>query len=117
MNTSTRYAQPTAPALMASMQQAGELDTPVQSPEIDRLLTAAVVNRRFCRLLLSNPVAALTLGYRGEAFRLNPEEVSRVSAIRATSLRDFAVQLLMNGATNAAAESIHERRQHAVMVA
>ncbi|MBX3015335.1 MAG: hypothetical protein KF832_27695 [Caldilineaceae bacterium] len=65
-----------------------------QTSEIDRLLTAAVVNRRFCRLLLSNPMAALTHGYRGEAFRLNPDEVHRLCKIRATSLRDFAIQLL-----------------------
>lgn len=66
------------------------------SPEINRLLTAAVVNRRFCCLLLANPLRALTLGYRGEAFQLDPAEVRRVTAIRATSLRDFALQLLMN---------------------
>ncbi|MEZ4735253.1 MAG: hypothetical protein R3E79_49795 [Caldilineaceae bacterium] len=117
MNTLTRYARPTVPTLMPPIQQADEPDTPVQSAEIDRLLTAAVVNRRFCRLLLSNPIAALTLGYRGESFRLNPEEVSRVSAIRATSLRDFAAQLLMNGATTADIESSHERRQQAILVA
>ena len=73
------------------------VQTAVQaSPEIDRLLTAAVVNRRFCRLLLTNPLAALTSGYRGEAFRLQPTEVKRISAIHATSLRDFAQQLLVN---------------------
>ena len=64
------------------------------SPEINRLLTAAVVNRRFCRLLLANPLRALTVGYRGEAFQLDPTEVRQISAIRATSLRDFALQLL-----------------------
>lgn len=81
------------------------------SPEINRLLTAAVVNRRFCRLLLTNPVGALTLGYRGEAFRLNPTEVRRISAIRATSLRDFALQLLVNDEPEEKQETAYTRER------
>ena len=96
MNTITRFPQPTVTEFMApSFQRDSAANATPQSAEINRLLTAAVVNRRFCRLLLTNPLAALAVGYRGEAFRLNPSEVNRVSKIHATSLRDFAFQLLM----------------------
>lgn len=97
MNRSTRYRQPFVREFTPYIVdlQAAEPLLGV-SPELNRLLTAAVVNRRFCRLLLTNPLRALALGYRGEAFQLNPTEMQRVSAIRATSLRDFALQLLVN---------------------
>ena len=97
MNRSTRCRQPFIREFtpyVADLQTVEPLL--VASPELNRLLTAAVVNRRFCRLLLTNPLRALTLGYRGEAFQLNPTELQRVSAIRATSLRDFALQLLLH---------------------
>jgi hypothetical protein len=61
--------------------------------EISRLLTAAVVNRGFCTLLLTNPARALASGYKGEAFRLGAEEQDLVLSIRAKSLDDFARQL------------------------
>jgi hypothetical protein len=89
----------------------------VQNPEINRLLTAAVVNRRFCRLLLTNPLAALALGYRGESFHLNPAEVHHVSTIRATSLRDFAFQLLEATQTTEANKNHYESYSQAVMMA
>jgi len=95
MNTITRFPQSTVTEFIApSLQRDDAANAIPQSAEINRLLTAAVVSRRFCRLLLANPLAALTVGYRGEAFRLNPGEVNRVSKIHATSLRDFAFQLL-----------------------
>lgn len=65
------------------------------SPELNRLLVAAVVNRRFCRLLLVNPTAALAVGYRGQPFKLTAAEQRQVLAICATSLVDFARQLRM----------------------
>lgn len=61
--------------------------------ELSRLLTAAVVNQRFCRLLLSNPERAVNGGYHGEPFRLAREERDRILSIRAKSLADFARQL------------------------
>lgn len=97
MKRSARYPQPFVRELGAyAIDLECEPTVAAISPEVNRLLTAAVVNRRFCRMLLTNPVGALTLGYRGEAFRLNPTELRRISAIRATSLRDFAFQLLVN---------------------
>lgn len=61
--------------------------------EISRLLTAAVVNQTFCRLLLTNPASALAKGYNGEAFMLKSEERERVLSIQARSLSDFALKL------------------------
>lgn len=66
---------------------------PNHGRELSRLLTAAVVNRKFCQLLLSNPETALSSGYHGEAFRLGTEEKKLVLSIQAQSLADFAQQL------------------------
>jgi len=65
-----------------------------QSKEINRLLTAAVVNRKFCSLLLSDPLQAVTSGYNGETFALTQEEVQQIRTIEAATLRDFVLQLL-----------------------
>jgi hypothetical protein len=61
--------------------------------ELSRLLTAAVVNRGFCKLLLTNPATALERGYNGESFRLGQDEHELILSIRAKSLADFARQL------------------------
>lgn len=67
--------------------------TPGSGQELSRLLTAAVINQRFRKLLLDSPAAALASGYNGEPFRLATEEKNRVLSIRAQSLADFASQL------------------------
>lgn len=61
--------------------------------EYSRIMTAAVVNERFRKLLLSNPSLALKSGYGGEAFNLESKESERISAIKATSLAEFARQI------------------------
>lgn len=117
MTSSTRYPQSmNYEVVAAALPLEGEVTTTPNNTEINRLLTAAVVNRRFCRLLLSNPLAALAGGYRGEAFNLNPSEVKRISAIRATSLRDFALQLVFVSATENSMEGAysHERQSAAI---
>lgn len=63
------------------------------SQEYSRLLTAAVINMQFRQLLLSNPGRAIDIGFGGEMFNLAREEKSKVAAIRASSLADFASQL------------------------
>ncbi len=65
--------------------------------ELSRLISAAVVNQKFCSLLLADPALALATGYDGEAFRLATEEQELILSIRATSLADFALQLAKNG--------------------
>ncbi len=74
----------------------------LESPEMDaqgssgisRLLAAAVINREFRDLLLSDPERALAQGYQGETFDLDYYERSKVLSVRASSLTDFALQLL-----------------------
>lgn len=63
--------------------------------EYSRIMTAAVVSERFRKLLLANPSLALRNGFGGEAFNLESKESERISAIKATSLAEFALQ--MNG--------------------
>lgn len=65
----------------------------VDRREVSRLLTAAVVNKRFCKLLLSNPASALASGYNGESFSLEREKKDFIVSIQAKSLADFAKQL------------------------
>jgi hypothetical protein len=64
--------------------------------ECSRILTAAVINPQFCRILLTNPGKALAMGFAGEPFQLNPESHTLLSGIHAQSLPEFARQL--NGA-------------------
>lgn len=61
---------------------------------VSRVLAAAVINRRFCRLLLTNPAAALAIGYRGESFMLSTAEKELLLQINATTLPEFAKLLL-----------------------
>ena len=62
--------------------------------ELSRLISAAVVNKRFCQLLLSDPSEALATGFNGELFHLAREEQDLILSIRAVSLADFAMQLV-----------------------
>jgi len=62
-------------------------------PEISRILSAAVINNQFRQLLLQNPLHAVSGGYRGERFSLDPAEQKAIAAIRATNLAEFAAQL------------------------
>jgi len=61
--------------------------------EYSRLLSAAVINRSFCNMLLSDPSKAITNGYSGEKFNLSQEAQEKVTTIRATSLQEFAAKL------------------------
>jgi hypothetical protein len=69
----------------------------VNGKGLSRLLSAAVINQEFCDLLLTEPAAAVTAGYNGEAFQLETDEQELVRSICATSLADFAQQLSQNG--------------------
>lgn len=60
---------------------------------LNRLITAAVVNRTFRELLLNDPSQALNEGYNSEAFSLEADEREHVLAIKASSLADLATQL------------------------
>jgi hypothetical protein len=86
---STTTAQSSTP-----VRPAAEGSTEDQSKELNRMLSAAVVSRRFRNLLLSDPEAALHSGYNGESFELSERERTAILAIQAGTLRDFAAQLM-----------------------
>lgn len=69
-------------------------ETTSLSKNLNRLLCAALVSPHFQKLLLTDPVAALSAGYNGESFHLTPAEYAIVTTIRVTNVRDFATQLL-----------------------
>jgi hypothetical protein len=62
----------------------------IQSAALSRLFAAAVVNRQFCEMLLTNPQEALRKGYLGETFTLTKDERDLIISIRARSLADLA---------------------------
>ena len=62
--------------------------------EFSRILTAAVVNQQFCNTLLKNPSLALANGFCGEKFNLTREEKRQLLSIQASSLEEFAQQLI-----------------------
>jgi hypothetical protein len=64
------------------------------NPEFSRILTAAVINIRFRKKLLENPLAAIDAGYGSEHFHLSSRDRSLIAAIRAKTLDEFASQLL-----------------------
>lgn len=61
--------------------------------EYSKILTAAVVNEKFRKLLLTNPGLAIKNGFGGEAFHLGSEETHRISSIRVSTLAEFARQM------------------------
>jgi len=61
--------------------------------EISRLLSAAVINKRFRALLLSDPAQALSQGFGGEEFSLDCDQKALILSIRSDNLSDFARQL------------------------
>lgn len=61
---------------------------------MNKLLAAAVVNKKFCNLLLTNPRAALNNGYNGETFQLEEEAQRLVLSIQAESLAEFAAHFV-----------------------
>jgi len=63
------------------------------NPEVSRLLTAAVINRSFRSILLSDPIKAIEGGYHGERFQMGNAETHRVTSIHASTLAEFATQL------------------------
>ena len=63
------------------------------STEYSRILSAAVINSSFRKMLLSDPLKAVSGGYSGEEFHLQNEEKDRLASIQATSLAEFAAQL------------------------
>lgn len=63
------------------------------STGLNQLLTAAVVNEPFRRLLLTDAEEALRQGYHGRVLALTAQERAQVLAIQADTFTDFVMQL------------------------
>lgn len=63
--------------------------------EFSRIISAAVINKRFRSTLLSDPSTAIAQGYFGEPFSLSNDQKNRISTIREDSLEGFAAKLAM----------------------
>jgi hypothetical protein len=63
-------------------------------PELNRLLSAAIVSVGFRNMLINNPETAITKGYQGEKFNLTDDEYRWLVSVQATDLASFASQLL-----------------------
>jgi len=87
MTTSTSTLRISFPVII-SVQARGP------HPEVTRLLAAAVVNRQFRQLLLSDPIQALDIGYQGEKFIFTRNERDLIYSIHAKSLPELARQLI-----------------------
>jgi hypothetical protein len=72
------------------------------SCNISRVLAAAVINKGFRELLLSDPARALSQGFQGEEFPLDYDQKALIKSIRAESLSDFALQITSFQETGAA---------------
>lgn len=81
------------------------------SDELNRLLSAAIVNRNFCRKLLTSPLAAISEGYCGYQFQLPEREARIVATIRSLSLDDFARQLIAKLAQSQTSEPATPSKQ------
>ena len=68
-------------------------ESPRNLAGLSKLFEAAVVNRQFCQLLLSQPETALQQGYLGYSFDLSSEEQALIISIQANSLPDLAQQV------------------------
>lgn len=68
-------------------------EAPRNPAGLSNLFEAAVVNRQFCQLLLSQPETALRQGYLGNTFDLTLEEQALIISIQAHSLPDLAQQV------------------------
>jgi hypothetical protein len=64
--------------------------------ELERVLSAAAVSETFRRLLLVDPIRALSEGYQGERFQLDVRSHPYLRSLRVTSLSEFAQRMLRN---------------------
>ena len=88
-------------------QQSGFHTVVSTNPEaISRLISAAVVDKAFRKLLLTKPAVAIALGYNGEMFDLTDEDQALICTIQAASLPDFASQLIRLRENNCSGEWI-----------
>ena len=76
------------------LQVSGQPDYPSSNDELNRVLCAAVVSKRFRSMLITNPEEAVTSGYQGESFNLSDEDRSWLFSTRPASLVDLAATMV-----------------------
>jgi len=79
--------------MLKAMHILAQQDLRDPHPEYSRILSAAVINRQFRDLLLSDPDKAISKGFNGESFQLSVEERQEIKSLKGLSLKDFASQL------------------------
>ncbi len=75
---------------VSSPIQLNRREIPSVSSEMNKVLTAAVINTQFRSQLLKNPGRAINKGFAGERFHLESEEQHKLAAIKAHNLAEFA---------------------------
>ncbi len=65
-------------------------EIPSVSSEMNKVLTAAVINTQFRSQLLNNPGRAINKGFAGERFHLESTEQHKLASIKANNLAEFA---------------------------
>ncbi len=76
------------------LQVSGQLDYPSAGDELNRLLCAAVVSKRFRNVLISNPELAVESGYQGESFTLSEEDRGWLFSLHPANLIDLAAHVV-----------------------
>ena len=76
------------------LQVSGQTEYPSSNDEMNRLLCAAVVSKKFCNALINDPEIAVATGYQGESFNLSDEEQSWLFSIRPANLVDLAANMV-----------------------
>ncbi len=61
--------------------------------ELERLVCAGAISPSFREQLLADPVQAVRIGYLGQPFSLDAEEMSFLTDIQARSFQEFAAQI------------------------
>lgn len=79
--------------MLKAMHVNAHQDLRKMHPEFSRILSAAVINRKFREMLLDDPSQAVSRGFNGESFNLSSKEKSELSSLKSLSLADFASQL------------------------
>ncbi len=79
--------------MLKAMHVNAHQDLRKMHPEFSRILSAAVINRKFREMLLDDPSQAVSRGFNGESFNLSSKEKSELSSLKGLSLADFASQL------------------------
>jgi len=79
--------------MLKAMHMHAHQDLREMHPEYSRILTAAVINQKFRKMLLKDPDAAVSRGFNGENFNLSSKEKNELSSLKGLSLSDFASQL------------------------